>query len=192
MAALICDAADLASFQPIGYFGDSLYLTQEGWLRSDDAVDARAVIPLGSNAGGTGLRLSVTAELPSGSDLWLSFGDPLANPESLRIFNVSGKWGALVGDQLRSFDDALPPPPPAGTTNVYSLEIEVDTSRGRFASAVRIDGQVTDAVPIPPSLWKDVPHPATWDSVAVSLRGGGTLRRVGFRMEPPNTLIIIR
>jgi len=182
-------AQTLAEYQSIGYW-DALSLTQKGYIKNNEDVDSRCIIPLGFPVAWPLLSLSATVEVGENSSAWIAFGNE-GNPESLKLGLVNSQWTVLVGDSLRGFSDPLPTP--LAGTHTYRIRVLADLQLGASEITVSVDGaQTTQSVPsVPPSAWPQI-DPSGWTHATISLRNEAQLNGLSMALKPRATLIIVR
>ena len=193
LSLIICAAASLplTSLEPVGYFDDAEWVSYGGGdlFQNREHTDSRYAMEFSPKIEGPVLSLSAEAVLGPSNSVVIALGDNI-DPEGMTLRCVRGTWSVYVGGQIRGFSDPLPAP--ITGTHTYKFHLSVDTSKGRFTSAVSV-GSMACPLP-PPSAWTDAGvHPANWTLATVSLRGRGAgLKSLRCEMTPPATLIIVR
>jgi len=144
------------------------------------------------------LTVDISVSLGASSNaVWLTLGDSTsAAPDFLRLGCEDGRWTILVGDQVRAFDEELPPLLGVGMPRTFRLHL-VTSIDGGYSSSIKVyeDGVLQPTtLHISPSLWQGAGgDPSTWDTATVSLRGlGATLLSMQCRTVRSPTFIFIR
>ena len=165
---------DLSSFVSSGIY-DTATITQNGSLVNTNRTDARYSAPLNASAmQAPHLTIDVEVSLVKSNAVWVGFGNSAMFPDFLRIGCEEGKWTVLMGDQVRAFDEELPPLLEGDTPRTFRLSIVTSIS-GNYSSSIKIyeEGNLqSSTLHINPALWQGVGgDPSTWDTATVNLQG---------------------
>ena len=169
---------ELSSFVSCGVY-DTATITQDGSLMNTNRNDSKYSTTLDvSSMQSPHLSIDVEVALIKSNAVWFGFGNSAIFPEFLRIGCEEGKWTVLMGDQVRAFDEELPPLLEGDTPRTFRLSI-LTSIDGNYSSSIKIyeEGNLQPTtLHINPALWQNIGgDPSTWDTATVNLQGFETI-----------------